>query len=64
MTRQNNVKRLLHYEQCAQLSNTMEMEVEASLVSDGNYSKEVFKGGSFRVRREEEVQRTYVRPNK
>ncbi len=42
----------------------MEMEVEASLVGDGSYSKEVFKGGFIQGRREEEVQRTYARPSK
>jgi hypothetical protein len=42
----------------------MEMEVEASLVGDGNYSKEVFKGGSTQERREEEVQKTYVKLSK
>jgi hypothetical protein len=42
----------------------MEMEVETSLVGDGNYSKEVLKGGSIQERREEEVQKTYVKPNK
>jgi len=49
---------------CAKLNSTMEMEVEASLVGDGNYSKEVFKGGSTQERREEEVQKTYVKLSK
>ncbi len=52
------------FSKCAQLSSTMEMEVETSLVGDGNYSKEVLKGGSIQERREEEVQKTYVKPNK
>jgi hypothetical protein len=42
----------------------MEMEVETSLVGDGNYSKEVFKGFSTQRQKEEEVQRTYAWPNK
>jgi hypothetical protein len=47
---------------CAQLNNTMEMEVEASLVGDCSCSKEVFKGGSTQGQREKEIQRTYAKP--
>jgi hypothetical protein len=42
----------------------MEMEVEASVVGDGGCSREVLKGGFTQGWREEEVQKSCVRPSK
>ncbi len=49
---------------CAQPSNTMEMEVEVSLVGDGNCSWVVLKRGSTQGQMEEKVQGTYARLRK
>ncbi len=43
------------FSKCTQPNNTLEMEVEVSMVNDGSYSSVVFSRGSTQGQREEKV---------